>query len=117
MELLISEMEKLLVSGREDCNIQDIIGESAGKNIDDLLIEADKIIGETLPYFQTSSNTNEVKTSKAFKSKQNNTRITLINNSPKIQRNDTKKVIFNLKNNSQNISIPEKQSKTSEICG
>jgi len=85
-----------------------ISGESAGKNIDDLLIEADKIIGETLPYFQTSSNSNKVKTSKDFKSIQNNTKITP--SQPKVQRNDTKKVIFNLNNNSQSTSIPEKHS-------
>jgi len=86
-----------------------ISGESAGKNIDDLLIEADKIIGETLPYFQTSSNTNKVKTI------QNNTKI--IPTQSKIQKNDTKKVIFNLNNNSQSSSIPEKQSNTSKIYG
>ncbi|CAI6361867.1 unnamed protein product [Macrosiphum euphorbiae] len=110
MDSLISEMEQLLLSGREDSNIQDIIGESAGKNIDDLLIEADKIIGETLPYFQTSSNTytNKVITSKDFKSIQNNTKI--IPTQPKVQRNDTKKVIFNLNSNSQSTSIPEKHS-------
>ncbi|XP_060877624.1 repetitive organellar protein-like [Metopolophium dirhodum] len=109
MDSLISEMEQLLLSGREDSNIQDIMGESAGKNIDDLLIEADKIIGETLPYFQTSSNTNKVITSKNFKSIQNNTKITPTQ--PKVQRNDTKKVIFNLNSNSQSTLIPEKHSK------
>lgn len=92
-----------------------ISGESAGKNIDDLLIEADKIISETLPYFQTSSNMNKVKTSKDYKSIQNNTKIT--STQSKIQKNDTKKVIFNLNNNSQRSSIPEKQSNTSEIYG
>lgn len=85
-----------------------ISGESAGKNIDDLLIEADKIICETLPYFQTSSNTNKVKTSKDLKSIQNNTKFTPIQ--PKVQRNDTKKVIFNLNNNSQSTLIPKKHS-------
>ncbi|XP_025194605.1 interaptin-like [Melanaphis sacchari] len=113
MDFLISEMEKLLVSGKEDCTIQDIIGEFAGKNIDDLLIEADKIIGETLPFFQTYSSTNKVKSSKDCKSIQNNTRIILAQ--PKIERNDTKRVIFNLKNNSQCILTPEKHSKTSKI--
>jgi len=92
-----------------------ISGESAGKNIDDLLIEADKIIGETLPYFQTSSDTNKFKTSKDFKSIQNNTKV--IPTNPKIQRNDAKKVYFNLDNNTQSSSIPEKHSKTSEIYG
>lgn len=94
-----------------------ISGESAGKNIDDLLIEADKIIGETLPFFQTSSDTNKVKTSKDFKSIQNNTKVTPIQ--PKIQRNDAKKVNFNLNsNNSPHSSIiPEKHSKASEIYG
>ncbi|XP_015363636.1 PREDICTED: uncharacterized protein PFB0145c-like [Diuraphis noxia] len=115
MDSLISEMEQLLLCGREDCNIQDIIGDSAGKNIDDLLIEADKIIGETLPYFQTSSNINKVKTSKDFKSIQNNTKIKPTQS--KTQKNDTKKVIFNLNNTSQSSSIPEKLSNTSEICG
>lgn len=85
-----------------------ISGESAGKNIDDLLTEADKIIGETLPYFQTTSITNIVKNSKDLKS---------IQIQPKIQRNDTKKVIFNLKNNSQNIIIPKKYPKPSESYG
>jgi len=92
-----------------------ISGESAGKNIDDLLIEADKIIGETLPYFQTSSNINKVNTSKDFKSIQNNTKIT--STQYKIKKNDTKKVIFNLNNNYQSSSIPKKQSNTSEIYG
>lgn len=115
VDSLISEMEKLLVSGREDCNIQDIIGDSAGKNIDDLLIEADKIIGETLPFFQTYSNTNKVKSSKECKSIPNDTKIILTQ--PQFKRNDTKKVIFNLKNNSPSISIPEKHSKTSETYG
>ncbi|XP_026808525.1 interaptin-like [Rhopalosiphum maidis] len=114
MDSIISEMEKLLLSGREDCNIQDIIGESAGKNIDDLLIEADKIIGETLPFFQTYSNT-KVKSSKDSKSIQNNTRI--ISAQPEIERNNAKKVNFNLKNNSQSISTPEKHSNTTENYG
>jgi len=73
-----------------------------------LLIEADKIIGETLPYFQTSSNTNKVITSKDFNSIQNNTKITPTQ--PKVQRNDTKRVIFNLNSNSQSTSIQEKHS-------
>ncbi|KAE9540857.1 hypothetical protein AGLY_004102 [Aphis glycines] len=115
VDSLISEMEKLLVSGREDCNIQDIIGDSAGKNIDDLLIEADKIIDETLPFFQTYSNTNKVKSSKDCKSIPNDTKIILAQ--PQFKRNDTKKVIFNLKNNSPSISIPEKRSKTSKTYG
>jgi len=92
-----------------------ILGESAGKNIDDLLIEADKIIGETLPYFQTSSNTNKVITPKDFKNIQKYTRITPTQS--KIQRKDTKKVIFNLKNNSQSILIPKKNFKSTEING
>lgn len=92
-----------------------ISGDSAGKNIDDLLIEADKIIGETLPFFQTYSNTNKVKSSKECKSIPNDAKIILTQ--PQFKRNDTKKVIFNLKNNSPSISIPEKHSKTSETYG
>jgi len=52
-----------------------ISGESAGKSIDDLLIEADKIINETLPYFQTTSEPNKCKTSTDFESTKVNTRI------------------------------------------
>lgn len=87
-----------------------VSGDSAGKNIDDLLIEADKIISETLPYFQTNSNSNKVKASKDF----NDTQMSSTNKTipSKSHQNDTKKVFFNLKNNSQ--KIPES---TSEISG
>lgn len=92
-----------------------ISGECEGKNIDDLLIEADKIISETLLYFQTTSNSNEVKSSKDVENIvfNSNTKSTL----SKSQQNETKKVVFNLKNNAQNINIPEKHAKISDNCG
>lgn len=71
-----------------------VLGEYDGINIDDLLIEADKIINETLPFFQKISNVNKVVTSKDVKS-------------TKIQV-DTKRVVFNLKNDYQCITIPKK---------
>lgn len=84
-----------------------VLGESAGKNIDDLLIEADKIISETLPYFQTTSNTNKSKASKDFNdSKMSSTNKLMSKN----HQNDTKKVVFNLKNNFHKIT-----EKTSDL--
>jgi hypothetical protein len=87
-----------------------ISDEYAGKNIDDLLIEADKIISETLPYFQTSSSLNKVKSSKDF----NDIKMSPINKTiaNKNNQNDTKKVVFNLKNNFHKV-----QEQTSEISG
>ncbi|VVC37000.1 Hypothetical protein CINCED_3A016617 [Cinara cedri] len=113
MDLLISEMEKLLASGRENCDFQEIIGESAGKNIDDLLIEADKLISETLPYFQTNTNTNTALNDFS------NTKINSMTKTAQLknQQNETKKVVFNLKTNTQSTKIPEKSSKTSENNG
>lgn len=92
-----------------------ILGECEGKNIDDLLVEADKIISETLLYFQTTSNSNEVKSSKDVENiaVNSNAKSTL----SKSQQNETKKVVFNLKNNSLNTNIPENHAKTSENCG
>lgn len=92
-----------------------ISGECEGKNIDDLLVEADKIINETLLYFQTTSNSNEVKSSKDIENIAVNS-----NAQPKCtksQQNEIKKVAFNLKNNSQSINIPDKHTKRSENCG
>ncbi|XP_025415446.1 uncharacterized protein LOC112687105 isoform X2 [Sipha flava] len=110
MDLLIAEMEKLLNLDKEKCDIQGITDEYAGKNIDDLLIEADKIISETLPYFQTSSSLNKVKSSKDF----NDIKMSPINKTiaNKNNQNDTKKVVFNLKNNFHKV-----QEQTSEISG
>lgn len=92
-----------------------VSGECEGKNIDDLLNEADEIISETFLYFQKSSNSNEDKPSKDVEN------ITVNSNTKsafsKSQQNETKKVAFNLKSNSQSINIPEKDTKTSENCG
>lgn len=88
-----------------------ISGEFSGKNIDDLLIEADKIIGETLPYFQMSSNSNNIRSLEDFGKVSSNVKTSL----SKSQLNETKKVVFNLKNNYQ--SIPDKHRSTSENCG
>lgn len=90
-----------------------ISGEFAGKNINDLLNEADKLINETLPYFQTFSNGNEIKASNNFESVIVNTETT----QPKYQQKDTKKVVFNLKNDFQRVKMSEKHSKMSELCG
>lgn len=92
-----------------------ILGESAGKNIDDLLIEADRIIGETLPYFQTSLNTDKVKNSNDFGSLKANTEV--IPTQSKRLRNNTKRVDFNIINDFKNVKIHQKQSKTSTIHG
>lgn len=90
-----------------------ISGEFAGKNIDDLLSEADKIISETLPYFQTFSNENEVKVSNNFENDIVDTKTT----QPKYEQKDTKKVVFNLKNDSPCVIMSEKHSNISESCG
>lgn len=90
-----------------------ISGEFAGKNIDDLLSEADKIISETLPYFQTFSNGNEVKVLNNFERVIVNAETT----QPKYQQKDTKKVVLNLKNDSSCVKISGKHSKMSESCG
>lgn len=75
-----------------------------------MLIEADKIISETLPYFQKSSSSNKVKASKNF----NDIKLSSINKTiaSKSNQNDTKKVVFNLKNNFNKV-----QEKTLEISG
>lgn len=92
------------------------IGESAGKNIDDLLIEADQIIRETLPYFQTNLNENKIETSKNVESmKTTNAMVNTFQS--KNQHNNTKRVVFNLKRNSESVEIPEKHSKTSKVNG
>lgn len=92
-----------------------ISGEFAGKTIDDLLIEADKIINEILPYFQTTSKPNKVKTSTDFESIKANTRI--ITTQPKPQQNNIKKVVFNSNYNSRSIYVPEQHPIKSEIYG
>lgn len=75
------------------------------------MIEADKIINETLPYFQTTSKKDKVNTSKDLDSIKVNTEIKTAKS--KSQQNDTKKVVFNLKSN----KMPEKNSNISEIYG
>lgn len=80
-----------------------------------MLIEADRIISETLPYFQTSLNTNKVKNSNGFRSLKANTEV--IPAQPKRLRNDTKRVDFNITNDFKNVKIYQKQSKTSAIHG
>lgn len=92
-----------------------ISGEFAGKTIDDLLIEADKIIDEILPYFQTTSKPNKVKTSTDFENIKANTRI--MTTQPKPQQNNTKKVVFNSNNNSRSIYVSEQHLIESEIYG
>lgn len=91
------------------------LGESAGKNIDDLLIEADKLISETLPYFQTNSNKNKVKSVQDVEIIKNNSTIKKTHHTN--QQNDTKRVVFNLNNDSKSIKISEKHSKTCENYG
>lgn len=76
-----------------------------------MLIEADKLIYETLPYFQTTSNVNENEIFNTFESI--NVKATQSTN----QRNDVKKVVFNLKENSPYIQIPKEQLKTPNIIG
>lgn len=78
-----------------------IVDEFAGKNIDDLLIEADKLIYETQPYFQTTSNQNKVKTSTDFESYNQTIKSETIQ--LKYLKNDTNKVIFFFKYNSQSV--------------
>lgn len=95
------------------CLYVDALGESAGKNIDDLLIEADKLISETLPYFQTISNKNKVKSLQDVDIIKINSTIKKTQH----KNHDTKKVVFNLKNDSKSIKIPEKHSKTRENYG
>jgi len=92
-----------------------ISGEFAGKTIDDLLIEADKIIDEILPYFQTTSKPNKVKTSIDFECIKANTRTITTQSKP--QQNNTKKVVFNSNNNSRIIYVPEQHPIKSEIYG
>lgn len=74
-------------------------------------MEADKIISETLPYFETMSKQNKVKTFKDLDSININTKIK--STKSKSQQNDTKKVVFNLKSN----KMPEKHSNIFEIYG
>lgn len=85
-----------------------ILGESAEKSIDELLIEADRIIGETLPYFQTSLNTNGVQKSNNLKV---NTEV--ISAQPERLQNDIKEYT----NECQNIKVSQKQSKSSSVHG
>lgn len=92
-----------------------ISGEFAGKTIDDLLIEADKIINETLPYFQTISKPNKCKTSTDFENTKVNTRIETTQLKP--EQNNTKRMIFNFKNNPWSIDVLEQHQITSEING
>lgn len=92
-----------------------ILGESAGKNIDDLLVEADQLISETLPYFQTNSNSNKIKVSKNIERMKSDNVINTVQ--PKTQNNNIKRVVFNLKSNSESVEIPEKQSKKSDVNG
>lgn len=92
-----------------------VSGEFAGKTIDDLLIEADKIISETLPYFQTISKPNKVKTSTDFESIKVNTKHKTTQS--KYQQNKTKKMIFHFNNNSQSIEVPKEHPITSKIYG
>ncbi|XP_050423194.1 uncharacterized protein LOC126834969 [Adelges cooleyi] len=63
IESLISEMEQLLYSGKTGCDIKALTGESEHRNIDDLLSEADKLITETLPYFQSISDVDKISNS------------------------------------------------------
>lgn len=78
-----------------------------------MLVEADKLISEILPYFQANSNTNTTLNDFGSAKENSMTPTSQLKN----QRNDIKKVVFNLKTNSQNTIIPEKSSKTFETNG
>lgn len=91
-----------------------ILGEYAEVNIDNLLIEADKLINETKPYFQTISN-NKGEIPKDLKSK--NINFTIKTTQSKYQQSDKKRVVFNLKNSPHNVTISKKHFKTSKING
>lgn len=79
------------------------------------MIEADKIISETLPYFQTTSKQYDISTFKNVDNIKVHTKIKTTK--PKSQQNDTKKVVFNLKSNLQNNEMSEKCSNISDIYG
>jgi len=92
-----------------------IVEESAGKSIDNLLTEADSLIRETLPYFQTTLKKNKINISNNV---ENITINPVIKTKPlKSQYNDTKKVVFNLKNNSHRVKVPDKHIQMSTING
>lgn len=92
-----------------------VLGEFEEVNIDNLLTEADKLISETLPYFQTISINNKGETSKDIRSIKINSSIKTAQF--KYLQSDKKRVVFNFNNDSKSITIPKKHYKTSKING